>query len=84
MATSAKAALTKKENIEPVRSDSTEKKPYMSEYDKNVEERLQSLESRAHTPCKTGSVNITDNDALAALEAKVDDLIARLSAKMSF
>ena len=53
----------------------------MSQYDVEVEARLQALESQAHTPCGGAGA---DGDRLAALEAKVDDLIARLSKKMSF
>ena len=52
----------------------------MSQYDVEVEARLQALESKAHTPCGGGS----DDGKIAELEAKVDDLIARLSKKMSF
>lgn len=51
----------------------------MSKYDVEVESRLQALESKAHTPCGSGG----DSERIAALEAKVDDLIARLSKKMS-
>jgi hypothetical protein len=52
----------------------------MSQYDVEVEARLQALEEKAHTPCGGGS----DAGKIAELEAKVDDLIARLSKKMSF
>jgi len=52
----------------------------MSQYDVEVEARLQALEAKAHTPCGGGS----DEGKIAELEAKVDDLIARLSKKMSF
>ena len=52
----------------------------MSQYDVEVEARLQALESQAHTPCGGGS----DDERIAALEAKVDDLIGRLSKKISF
>ena len=48
----------------------------MSKYDVEVEARLQKLESHTHE----GS----DSARVAALEAKVDDLIAKLSKKMSF
>jgi len=44
-----------------------------------IEERLQALESQAHTPCG-GS----DSDRIAALEARIDDLVAKLSKKISF
>ena len=53
----------------------------MSKYDVEVEGRLQKLESAVHSHEGGGEV---DGDRLAALEAKVDDLIARLSKKMSF
>jgi hypothetical protein len=52
----------------------------MSKYDVEVEARLQALESQAHSKCDGGG----DSERIAALEAKVDDLIARLSKKMSF
>ena len=52
----------------------------MSKYDVEVEARLQALESKAHSKCDGGSS--ADSDGLAALEAKVDDLIYRLSKKM--
>ena len=52
----------------------------MSKYDVEVEARLQALESKAHSKCDGGSS--ADGDGLAALEAKVDDLIYRLSKKM--
>ena len=48
----------------------------MSKYDVEVEARLQKLESHTHEG--------GDSTRVAALEAKVDDLIARLSKKMSF
>ena len=54
----------------------------MSKYDVEVEGRLQKLEALAHEKCSDGGE--VDGDRLAALEAKVDDLIARLSKKMSF
>ena len=54
----------------------------MSKYDVEVEGRLQKLEALAHEKCSGGGE--VDGDRLAALEAKVDDLIARLSKKMSF
>tara|TARA_A100001201_G_scaffold123059_1_gene106932 strand:- start:2913 stop:3116 length:204 start_codon:yes stop_codon:yes gene_type:complete len=52
----------------------------MSKYDVEVEARLKALESQAHSKCDGGG----DSERIAALEAKVDDLIARLSKKMSF
>ena len=48
----------------------------MSKYDVEVEARLKKLESHSHEG--------GDSARVAALEAKVDDLIARLSKKMSF
>ena len=53
----------------------------MSKYDVEVEGRLQKLEAAIHTHEGGGEV---DGDRLAALEAKIDDLVARLSRKMSF
>lgn len=53
----------------------------MSKYDVEVEARLKKLESQAHSKCDGGG---GDSERIAALEAKVDDLIARLSRKMSF
>ena len=52
----------------------------MSKYDVEVEARLQALEEKAHTPCGGGS----DAERIAALEAKVDDLIERLGRKIRF
>ena len=52
----------------------------MSKYDVEVEARLQALESKTHSKCDGGSS--ADGDRLAALEAKVDDLIYSLSKKM--
>tara|TARA_B100002019_G_scaffold270375_1_gene263915 strand:- start:377 stop:586 length:210 start_codon:yes stop_codon:yes gene_type:complete len=52
----------------------------MSKYDVEVEARLKALEEKAHTPCGGGAAS--DGDRLAALEAKVDDLIYRLEKKM--
>jgi len=77
MATSPKVASAKASAAE-----SAEKQPYMSEYDKSVELRLQALESQTHTPCNGGGS--VDVDRLAALEAKVEDLMDRLARKMSF
>ena len=48
----------------------------MSKYDVEVEERLQQLEAQSHGG--------GDADRISALEAKVDDLIARLSRQMDF
>lgn len=52
----------------------------MSKYDVEVEERLQALEEKVNTP--NNGENL-DEDRLAAVEAKLDDLIFRLSKKMS-
>ena len=52
----------------------------MSKYDVEVEGRLKALEAQAHSKCDGG----IDADRLAALEAKVDDLIGRLSKQMDF
>jgi hypothetical protein len=53
-------------------------RPYMSEYDKTVEERLQALESKVH-----GHDSVDDEDRLSALEAKLEDLLQKLYKKMS-
>jgi len=79
MATSPRVAAAKS-----VAAESAEKQPYMSEYDKSVELRLQVLESRTSVSHQTTSAAGVDEDRLAALEAKVDDLIDRLARKMSF
>jgi len=47
----------------------------MSQYDQEVERRLQALESKAHVPCGGGS---SDNDRLAALEARLDLVVEAL------
>ena len=52
----------------------------MSKYDVEVEARLKALEAKAHEKCEGGG----DSDRIAALEAKVEDLIVRLQRKMSF
>ena len=46
----------------------------MSQYDQEVEKRLKALESKAHAKCDGGA----GGGDVAALEAKVDDLIAKL------
>ena len=51
----------------------------LSQLSAEVESRLQALEAQSHTPCGGGS----DNERIAALEAKVDDLINKLSKKMT-
>jgi len=53
----------------------------MSKYDVEVEARLQALESKANT---SSDASGGDVERIAELEAKVDDLIARLKRKMSF
>jgi hypothetical protein len=47
----------------------------MSQYDQEVEKRLQALEATAHEKCEGGG---GDSERVAALEAKVDDLIEKL------
>lgn len=47
----------------------------MSQYDQEVEQRLQALEAKAHEKCEGGG---GDSERVAALEAKVDDLIEKL------
>ena len=46
----------------------------MSQYDVEVESRLQKLEAQAHTPCGGGA----DGGKIAALEAKLAEVIAVL------
>lgn len=53
----------------------------MSKYDVEVESRLKALEAKAHEKCDGGG---GDAARIAALEAKVEDLIIRLQKKMSF
>jgi len=53
----------------------------MSQYDIEVEKRLQALEAQAHTPC--GGDAATSEKRIAELEAKLDDLIYKLGKKMS-
>ena len=53
----------------------------MSKYDVEVEARLKKLEAAVHSHEDGGG---SDEDRLAALEAKLDDLIVRLGKKMSF
>lgn len=79
MGTSVKVASIKSDSTEPAN-----KTPYMSEYDRNIEPRIKALEDQAHASCKTGRSTGIDEDKITALETKVDDLIKRLSAKMSF
>jgi hypothetical protein len=45
----------------------------MSQYDQEVEKRLLALEAKAHSKCDAGG-----GGDVAALEAKVDDLIEKL------
>jgi hypothetical protein len=47
----------------------------MSQYDQEVEKRLSALESKSHAKCDGKSAGGGD---VAALEAKVDDLISKL------
>jgi len=53
----------------------------MSKYDVEVEARLQALEEKVSTQSGGGG---SDQERLASLEAKLDDLISRLSKKMTF
>ena len=46
----------------------------MSQYDQEVEKRLSALESKSHAKCDGGA----GGGDVAALEAKVDDLISKL------
>lgn len=49
----------------------------MSQYDQEVETRLLALEATAHAKCDGGGGS-GDSEKVAALEAKVDELIAKL------
>jgi len=49
----------------------------MSKYDVEVEKRLKALEAEAHPKCHHGTEEV-DTDKVAALEAKVDNLILKL------
>jgi hypothetical protein len=53
-------------------------RPYMSEYDKTVEERLQALESKVQ-----GHDSEIDEDRLSRLETRFEDLLQKLYKKMS-
>ena len=77
MATSARQAAAKK-----AASDAETKTPYMSEYDKQVELRLKALESQAHAKCGGGSGGASE-ERIAALEARLEDLIVRLNKKIN-
>ena len=44
-----------------------------------IEKRLQALEAKAHTPCNGGG---GDAERIAALEAKVDELIRQINRKI--
>lgn len=70
---------TRKKSTLDTEETTSDKRPYMSEYDKNVEVRLQELESKLNS---TNSENV-DLDRLHAIEQKVDSLISKLSKKMS-
>ena len=55
-------------------SSESSSQPYMSAYDKQVEDRLLALEGRSHTPCGSGG----DSEKIAALEARLEALIDSL------
>ena len=50
----------------------------MSQYDQEVEQRLQKLEAIAHEKCEAPAAGGTDGDRVAALEAKVEALTGAL------
>ncbi len=54
----------------------------MSKYDVEVEARLKKLEASVHDHAAGGGGGC-DEDRMSTIEAKVDDLIARLGRKMS-
>ena len=45
---------------------------YMSQYDQEVEQRLQALEAQAHTPCSGGGAS---EERIAELEARLEQAI---------
>jgi len=47
-----------------------------------IESRLQALEEKSHSPC--GGTNSSLEERLSELEKKIDDMVARLSKKISF
>ena len=53
-------------------STTSESGAYMSQYDQEVEKRLQALEAQAHTPCSDGGVS---EERIAALEARLEQAI---------
>ena len=67
---------TRKKSTSDVEENTSDKQPYMSEYDKDVEVRLQALESQINS-------ENTDVDRLSVLEQRFNDLISKLSKKMS-
>ena len=50
----------------------------MSQYDQEVEQRLQKLEAIAHEKCEAPAAGGADGDRVAALEAKVEALTGAL------
>ena len=79
MATSARQAAAK-----TAAADASKKTVHMSQYDKQVEVRLQALESMAHNKCDGGSAGGASEERIAALEARLEDLIVRLNNKFNF
>ena len=61
-----------------IKKSASSDKPYMSEYDKTVEERLQALESKVHSHSSENN-----EDRLSVLEARFEDLLQKLYKKMS-
>ena len=67
---------TSRRKTSPVDSSTTsESGAYMSQYDQEVEKRLQALEAKAHTPCGGGGAS---DERLAALEDRLEKAIAAL------
>ena len=80
MATSARQAAAK-----TAAADASKKTVHMSQYDKQVEVRLQALESMAHKKCDGGSATGgASEERIAALEARLEELIVRLNNKFNF
>jgi len=51
---------------------------YMSQYDQEVEKRLSALEEKSHSPCGGSGSSSDLEERVAALETKLDALIAIL------
>jgi hypothetical protein len=79
MATSDRQAAAKS-----AAEDASKKTIHMSQYDKQVEVRLQALEQMASSKSNSDSTAGTGEERIAALEARLDDLVVRLNKKFNF